>query len=179
MNISALGRARPAQRISGMLQANGQCAVSCLQHPRENVQHFLMDCPTYKHKHWKLYRQSKIREPLLKALLNKEELVIPLANYLRATGRFKVQGQEKAPENWARYSVIHPDGNLHPDSNSHHHVRISPVLGEFRTEIDRSEIELPEFGRITKNYQDLMNLDNLEGHQIAILTQSQFLFHLS
>ena len=77
------------------------------------------------------------------------------------------------------YSVIHPDGNLHRDSNSHHHGRILPVLGEFRTEIDRSEIELPESGRIMKNYQDLMNLDDLEGHQIAILTQSQFLFRLS
>ena len=77
------------------------------------------------------------------------------------------------------YSVIHPDGNLHPDGNFHHHGCISTVLGEFRTQIDRSEIELPESERIMKNYQDLMNLDDLEGHQITILTQSQLLFCLS
>ena len=71
-------------------------------HPRENVQHFLMDCPAYKHERWTLYRQSKIREPTLKALLNKEESAIPLAKYIRATGRFEVPGQEKALENRAR-----------------------------------------------------------------------------
>ena len=45
-----------------------------------------MDCPAYKHEHGLLYRQCKIREPTLKVLLNREELAVLLAKYLRATG---------------------------------------------------------------------------------------------
>ena len=71
-------------------------------HPRENVQHFLMDCPAYKFERWPLYRHCKNREPTLKDLLNKEESVVPLAKYIRATGRFELQDKEKAPANRAR-----------------------------------------------------------------------------
>ena len=110
-NLSRKDASRIFQLRAGHVPLNGylECfkrmdSAQCptCSHPRENVQHFLMDCPTYKHERWKLYRQSKIREPSLKALLNKEELVIPLANYLRATGRFETQGQEKALENRAQ-----------------------------------------------------------------------------
>ena len=71
-------------------------------HPRENVQHFLKDCPAYKHERWPLHRLCKTEEPTLKDLLNKEELTIPLAKYIRATGRFDRQDQEKVPENRAQ-----------------------------------------------------------------------------
>ena len=65
-------------------------------HPRENIQHFLMDCPAYKHEHWLLYRQCKSRELMLKDLLNKGEMAILLTKYIRATGRFETQDQERA-----------------------------------------------------------------------------------
>ena len=71
-------------------------------HPRENVQHYLMDCPVYKHERWPLHRQCKTDDPMLKDLLNKEELTIPLTKFIRATGRFKQQDQEKDTANRVR-----------------------------------------------------------------------------
>ena len=71
-------------------------------HPRENAQHFLMDCPAYKHKRWLLYKQCKTRELTLKDLLNKEESAVPLAKYVRATGRFIAQEQWGATANQTR-----------------------------------------------------------------------------
>ena len=85
-------------------------------HPRENVQHFLLDCPAYKHERWLLYKQCKSSEPTMQDLLNKEETAIPLAKYIRATGRFKMQDQEGG-------SPGKPGTVTTPHSRSNHTMR--------------------------------------------------------
>lgn len=61
-------------------------------HPKEDVRHFLVDCPAYAHKRWTLQRHSKTRNPSLKKLLNERKLIVPVANYIQATGQFKQEG---------------------------------------------------------------------------------------
>ena len=61
-----------------------------------------MDCPAYKHERWMLFRQCKSREPTLKDLLNREETMILLAKFIKATGRFEIPDQVEAPANRAR-----------------------------------------------------------------------------
>ena len=59
------------------------------RHPKENMQHFLFDCPAYKHEHWALRNHCKVKEPKLKDILNNADMIIPLTNYIQATGRFE------------------------------------------------------------------------------------------
>ena len=65
-------------------------------HPKENAQHYIFDCPAYKHERWALLNHCKAREPKMKDLLNSADMAIPLANYIQATGRFdKIYNQER------------------------------------------------------------------------------------
>ena len=61
-------------------------------HPRETVQHFIFDCPSYSYERWALLKKTNKREPKLKDILNCEDMVLPLANYIQATGRFDSEG---------------------------------------------------------------------------------------
>ena len=66
------------------------------RHPKENAQHYLFDCPAYKHKQWALSSCCKAREPKMKDIVNCADMAIPLTNYIQATGRFDqeyIQGQ--------------------------------------------------------------------------------------
>ena len=103
-NLSRNDRSRIFQLRAGHVPLNGylerfkrtdSARCPACSHLRENVQYFLMDCPAYKHKRWLLYRQCKTEEPTLKDLLNKDELAMPLAKFIRATGRLEQQDQEK------------------------------------------------------------------------------------
>lgn len=69
-------------------------ATGCLAcgHPKEDVRHFLMDCPSYAHERWALYRYSKMWNPSLKTLLNEKKLIVPVANFIQATGKFEQGG---------------------------------------------------------------------------------------
>ena len=64
-------------------------------HPRENMQHYIFDCPSYSHERWAMLKQCSKREPKMKDVLNCAEMVLPIANYIQATGRFEL---EKAGE---------------------------------------------------------------------------------
>jgi len=57
-------------------------------HPKENVQHFLFDCPKYSYERWALFKHCKKRNPKLEDILNKSKMIVPLANFIQATGRF-------------------------------------------------------------------------------------------
>ncbi len=57
-------------------------------HPKENVQHFLFDCPKYSYERWALLKHCKKRNPKLEDILNKSKMIVPLANFIQATGRF-------------------------------------------------------------------------------------------
>ena len=67
-------------------------------HPREDARHFLVDCPSYAHERWPLYRLSKTRNPSLRKLLSVKKLLVPVANFIQATGHFKRGGREKGQE---------------------------------------------------------------------------------
>ena len=60
-------------------------------HPRESVQHFIFDCPSYSHERWAMLKHSNKHEPKLKDILNFAEMVLPLTNYIQATGRFEIE----------------------------------------------------------------------------------------
>ena len=60
-------------------------------HTRENVQHFLFNCPSYGHERWALLKQCKQREPKSRDIFNCAEMVMLLANYIQATARFKLE----------------------------------------------------------------------------------------
>ena len=65
-------------------------------HPKENTQRFFFDYPAYRHERWALFNYCKVREPKMKDILNYADMAIPLANYIKATGRFNqeaIQGR--------------------------------------------------------------------------------------
>ena len=70
-------------------------------HPKEDTQHFLFDCPAYGHEHWSLLQHCKIREPKTKDVLNNEDMVVPLANFIQASGRFE-QGEAQRQQGGRR-----------------------------------------------------------------------------
>jgi hypothetical protein len=61
----------------------------------ESIEHFLLRCPNYAYERWALARHTgKKRKPLtIKTLLEDPELVVPLATYIQASGRFKTSGE--------------------------------------------------------------------------------------
>jgi len=61
----------------------------------ESTEHFLLRCPNYMHERWSLTRHAgKKHKPLtVKTLLGDPELVLPLAAYIQAIGRFGLQGE--------------------------------------------------------------------------------------
>jgi hypothetical protein len=61
----------------------------------ENIEHFLLRCPSYAHERWSLTQHArKRREALtLKMLLGNPQLTLPLAAYIQATGRFVKPGE--------------------------------------------------------------------------------------
>ncbi|KAF8262948.1 hypothetical protein EI94DRAFT_1599918, partial [Lactarius quietus] len=67
-------------------------------HLKEDTKHFLMDCPLYAHERWALYRHCKKRNPSLKTLLNEKMMMVPIANYIQATGQFEIGGDRQSRE---------------------------------------------------------------------------------
>ena len=59
-------------------------------HPKETPEHFLLQCPSYTHERWRIISQRRERPPRLTELLSSTKLLIPLANYIEATERFKI-----------------------------------------------------------------------------------------
>ena len=56
----------------------------------ETTSHFLLDCPSYAFERWVLERQVKKKKIMtLEMLLGDPDLVLPLANYIDGTERFK------------------------------------------------------------------------------------------
>ena len=70
-------------------------------HPKENIQHFLLECPIYGHERWALLKHCKKKVPKLEDILNDGNMFVPIANYIHATGRFdqgKKEGKREAEE---------------------------------------------------------------------------------
>ena len=96
--LSRLDTSRIFQLRSGHILLNGylerfkrvdNARCPACGHPYEDVKHYLLDCPAYKHERWNLFKQCKAKRPKLKDLLNNSDLMIPLANYIQCTERFK------------------------------------------------------------------------------------------
>ena len=64
----------------------------------ETIQHFLLSCPSYGYERWALNQQArKLRKQLsLEMLLGDPNMIIPLANYIDATQRFKKPGEQNS-----------------------------------------------------------------------------------
>ena len=58
-------------------------------HPKETVEHFLIQCPKYAHERWPLLQNSRSGHPKISKILSSPKLLLPLANYIEATGRFE------------------------------------------------------------------------------------------
>ena len=58
---------------------------------REDLEHFLLFCPSYAHKRWLLKQQAKKKRKCLtmEMLLGDLDLTVHLANYIDAMHRFK------------------------------------------------------------------------------------------
>ena len=57
----------------------------------ENIAHFLLNCPKYGHERWALAQQVRKKRKFMtvESLLGEPDLIIPLANYICGTGRFR------------------------------------------------------------------------------------------
>jgi ribonuclease HI len=62
---------------------------------QETIEHFLLNCPSYAHKHWALKRQARkiSKQLMMETLLGEPEMTLPLVNYIKATLRFRKNGE--------------------------------------------------------------------------------------
>jgi hypothetical protein len=62
---------------------------------KETIEHFLLSCLSYAHERWTLAQivRKKKKYLTLETLLGNPDLVLPLANYIDATQRFKIGEQ--------------------------------------------------------------------------------------
>ena len=104
--LSCMDASRIFQMRTGHIPLNGYLkrfkrvdSAKCpaCGHPKENVRHFLLECPSYAHERWALVKQCKKKSPKLEDILNDKDLIVPIANYIHATGRFE-QGNKKRTE---------------------------------------------------------------------------------
>jgi ribonuclease HI len=67
----------------------------------ETIPHLLLHCPSYAYERWALTRQAnKLSKSLsLETLLSVPQLALLLANFIDATGRFKMQAQQSTTGN--------------------------------------------------------------------------------
>ena len=54
----------------------------------ETTDHFILRCPKYAHERWALTGHLRDNSPKLEDILSNAKTVIPLINYIEATGRF-------------------------------------------------------------------------------------------
>ena len=74
---------------------SAQCPAGA--HTREDVKHFLLECPAYTHKRWALLRNCETKQPTLNDILSEVKMV-PTANYIQATRRFEEGSKEREQE---------------------------------------------------------------------------------
>ncbi|KAF8263025.1 hypothetical protein EI94DRAFT_1599373 [Lactarius quietus] len=65
--------------------------------PKETPQHFLIECPAYVHKRWKLRPRNGEKEIKFAEILTSSKWTVPLAHFIQAMGRFKIE--EKGSNN--------------------------------------------------------------------------------
>jgi hypothetical protein len=55
----------------------------------ETAEHFIKRCPNYAHERWTLMKHYRFSDPNLEDILSNPKTIIPLVNFIDATGRFK------------------------------------------------------------------------------------------
>ena len=64
---------------------------------KEDVEHFLLNCPAYAHERWALSQSAKKRKHLImETLFSDQDLTTPLTNFVKATHRFSHQTQHSS-----------------------------------------------------------------------------------
>jgi ribonuclease HI len=76
-------------------RVDSPCCLAC-RHPSETVEHFLLHCLKYAHKRWPIINQNRGSVPKLTKLLTSAKLLLPLATYMEATGRFQATSENTA-----------------------------------------------------------------------------------
>jgi hypothetical protein len=71
---------------------NAQCPACGA--PKETPQHFLLECPLYTYKQWKLRPKKGELEAKFAELLTNEKKIITLAHFMNAMGRFSEESNE-------------------------------------------------------------------------------------
>ena len=77
-----------------MKKENAQCPACGAR--KEMPQHFLLECPAYKHKRRKLGPKKGELEKKFVEVISSEKKIVALAQYIQATGRFTEAMQDKA-----------------------------------------------------------------------------------
>ena len=67
-------------------------------HPKETLEHYLLQCPSYDHERWPILNLSGGRLPQLTKLLSSPKMLVPLANYMEATERFETEMRQGSSE---------------------------------------------------------------------------------
>jgi hypothetical protein len=70
-------------------KVDSPCCPAC-GHPNEMTEHFLLLCLKYKHKRWPIINQNRGSLPKLAKILTSPKMLLPLATYIEATGRFQI-----------------------------------------------------------------------------------------
>jgi hypothetical protein len=74
------------------------CCPAC-RHPKETVEHFLIYCPKYAHERWPILNRNNGNVPKLSKLLTSTKMLLPLANFMEATGRFQINTEDAPVSN--------------------------------------------------------------------------------
>jgi hypothetical protein len=97
-----VGHAPLNQYLYKFKRVNNPRCPAC-GHTNETVEHFLLYCPNYTHKRWPIINQNRGSVPKLVKILTSTKMLIPLANYLDATGRFQVTPENLLVSNAAQH----------------------------------------------------------------------------
>ncbi|SRR6266851_4388350 len=66
---------------------------------RETAEHFILRCPKYAHERWALTRNVQASTPKLTDILSDPKIILPLVNYMEATGRLDITLAPRGTDN--------------------------------------------------------------------------------
>ena len=69
---------------------HAEAVLTACGHPKETPEHFLLQCPIYAHERWPILNKLGGNIPKLSKLLTSAKLLLPLANFIEASGRFEL-----------------------------------------------------------------------------------------
>jgi hypothetical protein len=94
-------------------------------HPNKTTDHFLLLCPKYEHERWPIISQNWGSLPKLTKILTSPKMLLPLATYIEATGRFQIAPENALVSNAAQLTQTiyarYPHRKIHIDHTQYPH----------------------------------------------------------